>query len=255
MAKNSKRNELIKKRRKKKAIKRCIIFFVLLLSILITLCLKLSYFNITAITVLNNKNVSKEEIIKLSDINKGTNIFYQNFNKSKKSILSNPYILDVSFSRKIPNKIEISVDERKAEFYCQIDSKFFIIDKDAIVLEIRNDINNMKLTKIDGIDIKPIEVGKNIGSKDDKKVKTIRTFADLIQRTKTGVPEISSIDFTDSKNLKVNYGNMCVILGTWYNIESKLNKAIDILESDQVKSAKGYIDVSFNGMPVISIQR
>ena len=66
---------------------------------------------------------------------------------------------------------------------------------------------------------------------------------------------MTSIDLTNTKDLKIHYGDIYVILGTVYGLEDKLNKAINILQSDGVKSSKGYIDVSFNGIPVVSIQR
>ena len=255
MAKVSYKNEMIRKRRKKKAFRKLILFFVLLLSILITLCFKLPYFNIVKINVFNNKSITKEEIIKLSNINIGSNLFYQNLESSKKLIMSNPYILDVNFSRKIPNKVEILVKERKAEFYSTAESKFVIFDKNSMVLELKNNIDNMKLIRIDGIDVKKLELGKTIDDTDGKKVKIISTISDLISRKKDGVPDMTSIDLTDAKDLKVYYGNIYVILGTGYGIEDKLNKAINILQSDGVKSSKGYIDVSFNGIPVVSLQR
>lgn len=255
MAKISYNNEMIRKRRKKKAVKKLILFFVLLLSILITLCFKLPYFNIGQITVYNNKSISQDEIIKLSNINKGTNLFYQNFASSKKAIMSNPYVLDVNFTRKIPNKVEILVSERKAEFYSVDGSQFAIFDKNLMVLELKDNISNMKLIRIDGIDIKSIQLGKTIGNDEDKKVKIIKTISDLISRKKDGVPDMTSINLTNTKDLKIYYGDIYVILGTGFGIEDKLNKAINILGADEVKSSKGYIDVSFNGIPVVSIQR
>ena len=255
MAMISYNNEMIKKRRKKKAVKKLVVFFVLLLSILITLCFKLPYFNIEQITVLNNKSVSKEEIIKLSNINKNTNLFYQNFNGSKKLIMNNPYIEAAQFSRKIPNRVEIIVSEKKAEFYLSFGTKFAILDKNSMVLELKDDVTNMKLVRVDGVDIKNIVLGKPIGNSDDKKVKTIKTISDLISRGKDGVPKMTSINLTDTKDLKIYYGDIYVILGTGSALEDKLNKAINILQAEGVKSQKGYIDVSFNGIPVVSMQR
>lgn len=255
MAKISYNNEMIRKRRGKKAVKKLVVFFAILLSILITLCFKLPYFNIEQITVFNNKSISKDEIIKLSNVNKGTNLFYKDFASSKKAIMSNPYILDVSFSRKIPNTVDIFVSERKAQFYSLDQSKLAIFDKNSMILEFRENISNMKLIRVDGVDIKSAQLGKTIGNSNDKKVKIIRTISDLISREKDGVPDMTSIDLTNTKDLKIYYGDIYVILGTEYGIEDKLNKAINILGSDGIKASKGYIDVSFNGIPVVSIQR
>jgi cell division protein FtsQ len=255
MAKISYRNELIKKRRRKRALRKAFIFFILLICISVTLCLKLAYFNVKDIVVFNNKNVTKEEVIKLSKIKTGNNIFYQNFRGAKKLVMANPYISDVSFSRALPNKVEILVEERKAEFYCQGDPQIALIDKSGMVLEFVSGLDNRKLIKLDGIKFGDLKLGTQIGSDEDKKIVAIKTIADLNSRKKDKVPDITSVDLSDIKNIKILYGNMSVILGNGNDLEEKLNKALNILQSDKVKAAKGYIDVSYNGIPVVSIQR
>ena len=255
MSKEYRRNEYIRKRRRKRAIKKSIIILILLLAILSILCLKLSFFDIKQIQVNNNKNVSKDEIIKLSNIKTGSNIFYQNFRKSKNGLKKNPYILDVSFKRKLPDEIEINVTERKAKFYAHVGSKFAVIDKGSTVIEIRDSIADMNLIRIDGIDQSKIVIGKTVVPSKDIKTKFINDISELVDRSNKNVPKMTEIDITDSKGFNVSYSDMVVKLGDMYGIENKLNKAINILLSQGLKSAKGYIDVSFNGNPVVNIQR
>lgn len=111
------KNQLIIKRRRRKFVKKCFILLILLISTLTGLCLKHPYFNVKKIEVINNKNISKEEIIKLSRIYEGDNIFYINMDRTKRDILNNPYILKAEVKRKLPNKILIDISEREAIFY------------------------------------------------------------------------------------------------------------------------------------------
>ena len=74
------KSKVLRKNSKKEK-QKIVLIFILLASVFITLCLKLSYFNINEIKVFNNKNISSEDIIKLSNINKGSNIFYINTQK------------------------------------------------------------------------------------------------------------------------------------------------------------------------------
>lgn len=247
-------NELIRKRRKKKRIKRNILLLLMMSSITVTLGLKLSYFNITNIIVKNNKNVTIDEIKKLSGVNVGNNIFYINLKKSKTNILSNPYILGVEVKRKLPNAINISVQEREAIFYNVRNNKYLIIDTNGIVLEEKNDINNMKLIKMEGFDFQNSKLGKSIDEKNNRKIKALKTIGELLFRNNSEFSP-SSIDLGNVMDIKIYYGDICVKLGDEDNLEKKINTAVNILRQGEMKNAKkGYIDVSFNGNPVFFIE-
>lgn len=250
---NSK-NQLIETRRKKKLLKKSFIFIVLLVSILITLCLKLPYFNIKEIVILNNKNVAKEEIIGLSNLYKGNNIFYINLRSSQRNILTNSYILDAAIKRKLPNIIEISVKERNAMFYNKKDNKFLVIDKNGIVLEEKENINNMKLIRLEGFDFENAQVGKTVPTDDNRKIKIITSITELVNNSNLDM-QMTIADVSDITNIKVYYNNMCIKLGTDDDLHNKLNKAINIIIKNDFKNSKGYVDVSFNGNPVFFTEK
>lgn len=246
-------NELIIMRKKKNVIKRSIILSILLVVILITLCLKLSYFNIEKIEVVNNKIISSEEIVTLSGLVKGNNIFYINVRNVKNSITSNPYICDVSIRRELPQTIKLDVTERKAVFYSIKDNKNVIIDNRGIILEVRDKLKGLDLVNLSGINFNSVTLGKEIDTDDNRKIKVLGIFADLIDRNTTDL-KISSIEISDLLNISLSIGKMNVKLGNYENIESKLNKALNIMQRSEVRNSKGYIDVSFEGNPVVYIE-
>lgn len=249
-----KNNELIMQRRKKMFRKKCLLLMILLLTVLFTLCFKLPIFNIKNIDVTNNKNISKKEILKLSDVYCGNNIFYVDFNKIKDNILSNPYINKVEIKMKLPNTLIINVTERKIDYYLTANNNNIIIDSDGIVVENKKSIGNMKLTKLSGISAKKFDLGKQLDCDDIKKIQAIKTFSKFVT-TKDNKFRITSIDLTDLTDIKVYYNNMCVKIGDTYNLKNKLNKAINILIGINKEGAKGYIDVSYDGNPVFSIEK
>lgn len=256
MKKDVSNNKMIMKRRKKQRIKRLITFTVLLVSLLIILALKLPYFNIKNIEVQGNKVVDSKTIINNSGIYTGNNIFYLNVQNIRKNILKNPYVLDAVINRSLPDRIIISITERNAHYYVKMDKSFLILDNNGIILERRNDLKGMKLTQITGIKSSGRKVGESIfpESLNSSGIQILNIFSDLIERNKSNYI-ISSIDLSDTLDLKAYYGNMCVKLGTKDELESKLNKALSILSLNQLKNAKGYIDVSYDGNPVFFIQK
>ncbi|PRR78753.1 Cell division protein DivIB [Clostridium liquoris] len=250
------KNELIIKRRKKKFIKKCSLLLILLFSTLIILCLKHPYFDIKNIEVINNKNISKDEIIKLSGINKGDNIFYTNMDNIKNGIITNPYIMKVEIKRELPDTILINVKEREAVFYGEKDGKFAIVDKNGIVLEIRKDIKNMNLVKLQGFDVEKSQIGKPIATDDDRKLQLVYNISSLIGNRKDNY-KIALVDIQDMNNIQFYYGNVLIKVGNGDDLDKKLNKAFNILsQKEEIKNAKkAYIDVSFDGNPVVFIEK
>lgn len=229
---------------------------VFLISALIVLAFKLPYFNIKNVEVQGNKAVSSKMITDISGIFKGNNIFYLNIQKSRENILKISYVSNVSIDRKLPDKIIINITERNAHYFVKLDKSYLIIDNDGIILEKRNDLKGLKLTEIIGIKPDNRKIGESIltNSSRSSQIEILNTFSDLIERNKSDFT-ISSIDLSDILDLKVYYGGMCVKLGTKENLESKLNKALNILSLNQLKNAKGYIDVSYDGNPVFFIKK
>lgn len=246
------KNELIEKRRKKIRRKRILLFGIILICVLITLCLKLPFFNIKNIVVENNNIISSDEIIKQSGIVKGNNIFTVSLKSYKDNIKQNPYVMDVNIHKKFPDTISIMINERKAAFYAQSEKKYIIIDKNGIVLEKKDNLNGMKLIRLDGFNTNSSEIGKVIKCDDERKLKSISLLTDAVFQNNS--LKLTTVDISDALNLKAYINNMCIFLGSPEELDKKLNKAINIVVQQNLKDKKGYVDVSFNGNPVYCIQ-
>lgn len=246
------KNELIEKRRKKIRRKRILLFGIILICVLITLCLKLPFFNIKNIVVENNNIIGSDEIIKQSGIVKGNNIFTVSLKSYKDNIKQNPYVMDVNIHKKFPDTINITINERKAAFYAQIEKKYIIIDKNGVVLEKKDNLNGMKLIRLDGFNTNNCEIGKVIKCDDERKLKSIALLTDAVFQNNS--LKLTTVDISDTLNLKAYINNMCIILGSPEELDKKLNKAINIVVKQDLKDKKGYVDVSFNGSPVYKIE-
>lgn len=245
-------NELIRIRKRKKAIRKSVFFTIVTVVAVIILCLKHPYFNVSTIVVNNNSIVATEDIEKLSDIKIERNIFSFRKKEVKENLLSNSYISEVSIKRKLPSTVIIEVVERKPKYYIVSRKEYVLIDSIGYVLERVQSIKGFDLVELAGIEGDAALQGNNIVS-DKKNTNQIEVFSDLIDRNLSDIT-ISSIDVQSSADIKVYFGDILVKVGSIDRMESKLNKAINIITQQNIKNAKGYIDVSFNGDPVISIE-
>lgn len=248
------KNEFIIKRRRKKFMKKLVLSLLFLIGVLMTLLLKHPYFNIKDINVKNNKNISISNVIETSKISKGNNIFYIDLDSAKKNLLKNPYILEAQIKRKLPSTLVITIKEREAVFYGNKGNKYFVLDRNGAVLEERQDINNMKLVKLQGFDESKSKLGQPIVVDDERKIETARELSALLGSKKDNYG-VSTVDIGDITNIKVYYNNICIKLGNNQSLDEKLNKAFNIVfQKEELKGKKGYIDVSFEGNPVVFIE-
>lgn len=251
------KDKLIYKRKKKKKVRQLLLLVLIMISTLITLCLKLPFFNIETIEILGNVNVSKAQINEKSNIDLGSNIFYASFSNSKHQIMKNPYILGVKIKKRLPNKIIIEIEERVAVFYGKVKNTYYILDNRGILLEKRSDIKDMNLVNLIGFNYEKCEVGDLIVAEDDRKINIANEITDIINeyRKNDDTRKITMVDVNNVLDLKVFSGEMCIKFGTSEDLKNKFNKAINIISQPEYKNAKGYVDVSFKGNPVIFIEQ
>lgn len=245
-------NELIRMRKRKKLIKKTIFWIVTSLIIIVILGLKLSYFNISEILVENNRLVATQDIENLSEINLGSNIFLLSKTDIRDKILANPYISDVKVHRKLPSMVVLEIAERTPQYYIYNDKEYVILDVSGYVLEITSTITDKKLVQLSGLDPALAEPGSLI-SEDSRRLQQIEVFSDLIKRNISDT-KITAIDLESGSEIKVYFNNIEVKTGNIEEMQEKLNKAINIINQQGLKNSKGYIDVSFDEAPVISIE-
>ena len=151
-----------KKRRKKRYFLRFVIFIILCTGAYIGL--HVEYFNINGIAVGGNKDISDEEILELSRIEAGENIFDIHPWFAEKRIKKNLYIEDADVKRRLPDKVEIIVTERKGKAQFLSNKKYIVTDNDGTVLEISDEAR--RVTLIEGIAIEDAKLKKKIKIKE-----------------------------------------------------------------------------------------
>ena len=242
------KDKLILKRRRKKRIKRNIIIIIFLMAILCTMAIKLPYFNIKSFTVTGNKNAVIKEIEQYYSTELNKNIFLFNSQGLKERLNKNKYIEKVSIKRKLPNKVEIKVHEREASFYFSIDKLNYIVDSKGNILETTENIKGRNLMELKGFSEKDIK--NNSLEINERQKKLLQELLQLISSNTSSI-KITAIDVYDFTSIKVYSNNIKIIIGTEYSLRDKLNKGINIIILHKIHGKKGYVDVSYNGNPVV----
>lgn len=152
-----------KRRRKKRYFLRLCIFIIICTGAYVAL--HVDYFNIDGIAVGGNKDISDEEILKLSELEAGENIFDIHPWFAERRIKKNLYIEDVDVKRRLPDKVEIIVTERRGKAQFLSDKKYIVTDNEGTVLEISDEAR--QVTLITGITVEDARLKKTIKIKEN----------------------------------------------------------------------------------------
>ncbi|MGG7058651.1 cell division protein FtsQ/DivIB [Clostridium nigeriense] len=244
---NTKVNKFVRKKRKKKIVKRIILgFFVFIIGIVIFIY-KAPVFNLKKININGLVTVTNESLQEKLKYNIGKNIFTIDYNKMEKDLKENPYINEVKIRKKGINQISIDIVENNIAYYFESNGKIKSINNDGVIVEEVDSLEGRKLTKLTGIDLTEKGVGDKI-TEDKKLPEVLDTFYKMIEV----MPEefyFSEINISDLNDIVCYIGDVEVILGDSSDLIDKVNIALNLIEQGII--SKGYIDMSFNGAPVI----
>lgn len=246
------KDELLKKKKQRIVMKRTFIILVMLIAVLTTLAFTLPVFNLQKITISGNSTVTEEEINDLSGVVMDTNIFKLNMRNIADNIKKNPYIESVKVRRSYPSGIQINIKERTRAFYVSTDNGVYIVDHSGYVLQKEDELDDPLLLRLTGLSEEDLVVGEKIHKMSEDNLKSIAMIYDFL--TINNLFEsygISTLEINNYVTLKLYVNKLYIKLGTMDDLYNKLSKAFNIVRNEDVINMTGYVDVSFDGNPVI----
>ena len=221
-ADKSKKETKISKKKKR------IIFFIksiLIITILLGITIFIitsPLFNITEIKVENNNKISSMEIINLSEIQEGSNIFQMKSYLITKKIKQNPYIEDVKIIRDFPGTVRISVKERKAKYILQIgEGEYAYINNQGYILEKSSEI--LELPQITSFKTEDFTPGGRLCNDDLEKLEVVLRIMETANSNGIG-KLITKIDIENGNDFKIRLESekKTVYLGDASDINTKM---------------------------------
>ena len=233
---------------KKKVVKkaklfRSVVILLLLVGGIISICLFAPFFNVTEVAVSGNVEVNSEEILNNSGIVLGTNIFKADTNEAKKNLAKISRLDEIKVERSFPSRINIVVTETAPEIIIPYMSGYVITNEKGKVIELRDDVSDLTLPQVSGIEITEAVVCEKVSVKDkvvfEMIIECIRLF-----KEEDVLKDFRSLDFTNLSNFNgVRHDGLKVIFGKLADLEYKLDFLAGILPN--VEKAEGtYVDIS-----------
>ena len=235
--------------KKKKRIKLMLKFTALLIIIIagIIFALVSPIFNIKEIDVSNNEQINAETIISLSQLNLGQNIFKFNKNKVNKNIKTNAYIESVEIKRKLPNKVQIQIEERKQEYNVEFLNGYAYINNQGYILQISEE--KQALPTIQGISTPDEQIveGNRLNSEDLEKLEVIIQIMNICKNYELD-SKITNIDIStkDEYTLYLEEEKKTIYLGDKSNLSNKMLYVQVIIEENRGKEGEIFVNGDLN---------
>lgn len=247
------KKEFAKKQRKRdKRLKRIKFFLKLILLIgvisgIIAFATCSPIFNIQNIEVTNNKQLSPETIISLSELSVGQNIFKFWKNDVENKIKSNAYIESVELKRVFPNKLQINIQEREPKFSVPVLGEYAYINTQGYILEITQ--NQLNLPIITGISTKEeeIKLGNRLNNKDLTELEIILKIISAMKENQLD-KEVTSIDISNKNDYIIYMQNekKKIHLGDGSNLSNKMLYVIAIINEEKGKEGEIFANGDLN---------
>lgn len=224
----------VKKEKTKKNFKIFKYIFLICAILAAIICFMLSpVFNITEIKVEGNNKVLKEEIISLSQIIVGENIYKLNKNNVVNNIKQNAYIESVDIKRKLPAILEINIKERQATYMLEYVNSYAYINNQGYMLEITD--KKIERPVIVGISTSSDNIKSGNRLVEDDLVKLESVLKIMEAATSNEIERlITKIDISDKSNfvLYMDTEGKSVRLGDINDISTKMLHIKTILEKE-----------------------
>lgn len=242
--KNTNKKTINKKVNTKKKIKNKIIKWILIITLLVTaiiLFMMSSVFNIKEIVVINNSKVSSQEVINLSTLMQGVNMFKITNKTIKDGIKTNAYVEDVNVKRNINGTVTLDIKERIATYMLKFANAYVYINNQGYMLETSE--KPIDVPEITGFSTpnEEIKVGNRLNTEDLKKLDDVIKIIETSKNTPL-VNIITGIDISNSADYKLTVSSekKTIRMGNMTNINIKLRMAAKVFESEKGKMGEIY---------------
>ena len=213
-----------------------------------------NFCNIEEVIIKGNDYLSEDEIFSKSQIQLGENIFKLDLKESIDSLEQEPRIKEVEIKRVIPNKIIISLKERKAAAIVHIGEEYFSSTKEGIVLsKIDRLEGEFGLPLVLGLEIDKIKIGEIIDKPEFRTaLESINSVEVILPKKFYRVEILSPDDFMiynkdDTLIVRVNKPEVII------NKENLLREALEKIVRE--KLLVEYIDIRFKDSLVIKLKK
>lgn len=213
-----------------------------------------SFFNVTQIKVTGNEKVTSEEILALSGLTPGINIFSFDERMAAKSIEVHPMIKRAQIKRHLLSEVAIDVIERQVWAVIPYNGVFLCVDDDGVCFDKLNNVpvENELIITLEAVP-DHVNLGQTVNAQAAGMIKQVwqalgseqqGLISEVYYQNQEGTLKIYTLQGTE-----VRFGDL-------ERLDEKVKAFREILGMEKAMHEKGiekleYVDLRFKGEPVV----
>lgn len=211
------------------------------------------YFQVQIVSVENNRRVSSEDILALSNIVTGSGIFDLDLERIGHKIEEDPWIARADVRRLFPSEVVIRVEEREPIAILNLDYLYYV-DASGEIFKLLEGADSLNLPVITGL------APEDLQQRPDQARQRLREAISLLQnlqfRQQLNLDQISEvyIDQQGGYNLITYQGGVPIKLG-YRNFVAKLDRLEKVYRGLRSRlQALAYIDLNVDDRVIVRVQ-
>lgn len=196
-------------RKRKKAASQVMVMTVVVLAVLATLMVLTcsQVFKVRSVLVVGNRNISKEDIIALSGVREGDNLFSLSDAELKKRLEQNWYIEYIGHEFDYRGTLTLHINERMGMGVVNAFGLYFVVDASGMVLECAGSVYpdtvaGPQITNLVWIDNARATVGSRLPVRDSAQLQAMQRVLGALDTTNL-LGRVASLDLKSLENIKL----------------------------------------------------
>lgn len=224
------------------------LFFVTLVSLAVYVLLQSAVFEVRNIEIIGRNEVPQEELLKLSGVVLGSNIFKVDLSSGEEKIRMLPLISDVQITRKFPATVVIDVTERVPVALLPLEKGFTLIDIEGVYLR-QGSISEDHYPVITGFDFGKSRITPGQAVTDDIVITALQVIQQLPSEL---IIQLSEIHIDDrNRVLLYTINGDQGRFGLPEDISQKADVFLQVLGQQHHNQRIEYVDLSSFRSPVV----
>ncbi|NPV91483.1 MAG: FtsQ-type POTRA domain-containing protein [Firmicutes bacterium] len=229
--------------------------FFLLSAASFYLLLHSTFFSVREVEVNGLKNIKPTEVSRLAGVRMGSNIFLLKEKDIAERVVLHPAIESCRVTRRLPATVEINVVERTPLALLPDQTGFMVVDRDGRLLYRVGSLVETNLPVITGVTAsQEVFPGDFIGNSSlERFLPVMQKFSPSLTRdiAEIGLKSDEAISIYTLEKVEIKVGSLEHLDGHLPVLETIVNQEIKRLSDKPIE----YIDMSFNGTPVIKFKQ
>lgn len=232
------------RKRQKRTMAAAVAVFILFI-LLAVFFLSSDYFKIKTVNFSKTVHVSSKTLAEAEKILRGKNIFRAPVKKAAEVLLRDPWVKEANIKRKLPDKIEVVIAERKPAAQIAFEGFYYLVSDDGMVLERRHSPED--IVQIADLPVKTVKVGRALKIAEFESAMKVYKGLDSELRQKVLVISAPSAD-----RIIFYLGGIEVIFGQAEYLDEKIKILKEILKREGDKAIS--IDLRVPDNPIVKVK-